>query len=115
MTLKTGIDELTRIENSEEQDACKDEKISGPSHPCLWVIKRIAGRTDFIYQILDEYDGDKDIDELLADSEMHVLTGEYLFYHDPRFFYCIHAEENPQECDEEEREDDSRQRDDSVF
>lgn len=42
------------------------------------MIERIAGRTDFVYQILDEYDGDKDIDKLLADSEMHVLTGKYL-------------------------------------
>lgn len=65
------------------------------------MIERIAGRTDFVYQILDEYDGDKDIDKLLADSEMHVLTGKYLFYHDPCIFYRIHAEENPQECDEE--------------
>ena len=115
MTLKSGINELTRIENSEEQDACKDEQIGGPSHPSLWVIKRIAGRTDFVYQILDEYDGDKDIDKLLADSEMHVLTGKYLFYHDPCIFYRIHAEENPQECDEEKRKDDSRHPDASVF
>ena len=40
------------------------------------MIERIAGRTDFVYQILDEYDGDKDIDKLLADAEMHVLTGK---------------------------------------
>ena len=79
------------------------------------MIERIAGRTDFVYQILDEYDGDKDIDKLLADSEMHVLTGKYLFYHDPRIFYRIHAEENPQECDEEKRKDDSCQPDASVF
>ena len=79
------------------------------------MIERIAGRTDFVYQILDEYDGDKDIDKLLADSEMHVLTGKYLFYHNPRIFYRIHAEENPQECDEEKRKDDSCQPDASVY
>ena len=78
------------------------------------MIERIAGRADFVYQVLDEYDGNKDIDKLLADSEMHVLTGKYLFYYDPRIFYRIHTEENPQECDEEKRKDDSRQLDTSV-
>ena len=46
---------------------------------------------------------------------MHVLTGKYLFNYYPRIFYRIHAEENPQKCDEEKRKDDSCQPDASVF